>query len=91
MKNLQSFGSMKHYRDLIILIEHNKYLWRKISNILNNTRRDLHPWPVVHRATQVAEANKYAVQALKDTKLPEEAKILLRRGMETEFGFTFEA
>ena len=91
MKNIQSFGSIKHYRDLIILVEHNKYLWRKISNILNNTRRDLRPWAVVHRPTQVAEANKYAVQALKDTRMLDEAKILLKRGMETEFGFTFDA
>ena len=88
---LQSFGSNKHYGDLIRLIQHDKVLWKKVANLLNNIRRDLRPWAFVDRTNQIREARKYILRALKDTKLPDEVKCLVQRGIYTEFGInTFD-
>jgi len=90
MNNLESFGSIRHYRYLILRVKDNPYLWRKVAHILNKLRRDLHPWQVVDRATQLREGEKYATQALRDSKLPREVKIFMIMGMMSEFGFQFE-
>lgn len=91
MNHLESFGSIRHYRNLILTVKDNPYLWHKVARILNKLRRDLHPWQVVDRATQLHEGEKYAKQALKDTKLPRDVKIFLMLGIMSEFGFKFEA
>ena len=90
MNNIESFGSINHYRELILRIKDNKFLWRKVARILNKLRLDLRPWVVVDRATQLEVAKKYVIQALNDSVLPEDVKIFMKRGMESEFGFTFE-
>jgi hypothetical protein len=90
MTNLESFGSIKHYRSLILAVKDNKELWRKVANILNNLRRDTRPWPMVHRPTQLKVAEEYVVKALKDTRLPRDIKIYLIVGIMSEFGFKFE-
>ena len=90
MNHLESFGSIRHYRNLILSVKDNPYLWRKVARILNKLRRDLHPWQVVDRETQLREGEKYATQALKDSKLPRDVKIFLILGMMSEFGFTFD-
>jgi hypothetical protein len=90
MTNLESFGSIRHYKLLILRVKDDKILWRKVSNILNNLRRDLRPWQVVDRTNQLREGEKYAIQALRDTKLPRDVKIYMITGMMSEFGFTFE-
>jgi len=90
MTNLESFGSVRHYKRLIDRVKDNPYLWRKVANLLTNLRRDLHPWQVVDRATQLREGEKYAIQALRDTRLPREVKIYLIMGMMSEFNFKFE-
>lgn len=90
MNNLESFGSIKHYRSLILAVKDNPYLWHKVARILCKLRRDLHPWQVVDRETQLREGEKYATQALKDIKLPRDVKIFMILGMMSEFGFKFE-
>ena len=88
--NLESFGSIKHYRALILAVKDNPYLWHKVARIINKLRRDLHPWQVVDRTNQLREGEKYATQAMKDSKLPSEVKIFMIMGMMSEFGFKFE-
>jgi hypothetical protein len=90
MNNLESFGSIRHYRYLILRVKDNPYLWRKVAHILNKLRRDLHPWQVVDRVTQLREGEKYFNQALRDTKLPRDVKIFMIMGVMSEFGFKFE-
>jgi hypothetical protein len=87
--NLESFGSMKHYRALILSVKDNSYLWHKVARILCKLRRDLHPWTFVDRETQLREGQKYFTQALKDSKLPRDVKIFLMLGVMSEFGFKF--
>ena len=77
MINLESFGSIKHYRPLITRVKDNKHLWKKVAHILNKLRRDLRPWQVVHRETQLKEGEKYVIQALRDTRLPRDVKIYM--------------
>ena len=92
MKNtthLESFGTMAFYGQLINLVRLNKYQWRKVSRFLNKIRRQLHPWPHVDRETQRQVAYQSVLQSLKDTRLPEEVKSLLKKGMEYEFQFKF--
>jgi hypothetical protein len=91
MNHLESFGSIRHYRNLILTVKDNPYLWHKVARILNKLRRDLHPWNFVDRENQLREGEKYAKQALKDTKLPRDVKIFLMLGIMSEFGFKFEA
>ena len=86
MKQLESFGAIKHYRDLILLVQHDRYLWQKVAHILNKLRRHLHPWAFVDRTNQIKSAREYLLQALNDTKMPGEVKCLLQRGIYTEFG-----
>ena len=90
MTHLESFGAIKHYRELILRVENDKYLWHKVAHILNKLRRDLHPWQVVDRDNQRREAEKYAKQALKDTVIPSDVRDLMLQGMKSEFGFKFE-
>ena len=90
MNNLESFGSSRHYQYLILRVKDNPYLWHKVARILNKLRRDLHPWQVVDRATQLREGEKYATQALKDSRLPRDVKIYMIMGLMSEFGFKFD-
>jgi len=90
MNNLESFGSIRHYRYLILRVKDNKYLWHKVARIINKLRRDLHPWQVVDRTNQLREGEKYATQAMKDSKLPRDVKIFMIMGVMSEFGFQFE-
>jgi hypothetical protein len=90
MNNLESFGSIKHYKYLINRVKDNPYLWHKVARILNKLRRDLHPWNFVDRENQLREGKKYFTQSLKDSKLPRDVKIFLIIGVMSEFGFTFD-
>jgi hypothetical protein len=90
MKNLESFGSIRHYRYLINRVKDDKHLWQKVAHILNKLRRDLRPWQVVHRETQLKEGEKYFIQALKDSRLPKDVKFYLRWGVMLEFGFKLD-
>ncbi len=87
MKNLSSFGSLENYKEVISLVEHDKTLWRKVANLLNNTRRDLRPWPMVDRENQVKSVNQYIRKAFKDTKLPAGVVAALKLGINREFKF----
>ncbi len=89
--NLTSFGSLLIYYNLITMVSNNKYLWRKVANLLNNLRRDLRYWDFVDRDIQKKEAFKYIIKALKDTIMPNEVKEALKKGISIEFGYTFEA
>jgi hypothetical protein len=89
--HLESFGSMAFYGQLINLVRLDKYQWRKVSRFLNKIRRQLHPWPHIDRNVQLDVAYQSAVQSLKDTKLPDEIKSLLKKGLEYEFQFKFNA
>ena len=91
MNNLESFGAIRHYRNLILTVKDNPYLWHKVAHILNKLRRDLRPWPMVDRENQLREGEKYVTQALKDSKLPRDVKIFMILGIMSEFGFKFEA
>lgn len=90
-KHLESFGSFELYLDTIMLVEHDKYLWQKCANILNNLRRDLRVWEHIPREGQTKAAYAYVVKALVDTKLTEPVRVALKRGITNEFGFKFEA
>ena len=89
-KHLESFGSFELYLDCIMLVEHDKYLWRKCANILNNLRRDLRVWPHIAMENQVASAKSYLKKALVDTKMAEPVRVALKQGITNEFGFQFE-
>jgi hypothetical protein len=86
---LESFGSMAFYGNVINVVRHNREWWRKVSRMLNKLRRRLHPWPSVDRETQLAYAYKDIVQSLKDTRLPIDVIENLKKGMEYEFHFKF--
>lgn len=87
MKNLESFGSLDHYKEVITLVKDNKWQWRKVANLLNNIRRDLRPWDVVDRDTQKESVRQYIRKALKDTKLPAGVMAALKLGINREFGY----
>ena len=89
MKNPSSLGPLKFYRVLATVTKPNKHHWRKVSNVLNNTRRDLRPHYMVERSRQVMEAEKSTNQSMKDMKLPGEVKLALKLGMIQEFDFKF--
>jgi hypothetical protein len=84
-----SFGSIEHYIKVIPLVQYDKHLWRKVANIVNNVRRQMHPWPFVDKSLQFKEAKKYVEMALNDTKLPDNIKEALRDGLTNEFNFEF--
>ena len=105
MKNLESFGSIRHYKRLIDRVKDDRILWRKVANILNNVRYLLHisidnesqfrsgigDVAINYQEIRLRNGEEYAIQALRDTKLPREVKIYMIMGMMSEFGFTFES
>lgn len=86
-KQLESFGAIKHYRNLILLVEKNNNHWRKVANMLLTIRTILHPYSHIHPDNQRASAKEYAIQSLKDTKLPDHVKEELKKGINSEFKF----
>jgi hypothetical protein len=82
---LESFGTMTFYGQLINIVRHNKHHWRKVARFLQKIRRQLKPWPMVDPVAQHECAHDIIVQSLKDTKLPDEIKEALKYGMRFEF------
>jgi hypothetical protein len=87
--HLESFGTMAFYGQLINIVRHNKEWWRKVSRFLNKYRRQMHPWEHIDRNTQREQAYKDIIQSLRDTRLPDDVKDLLKKGLEYEFQFRF--
>ena len=91
MKTLhrESFGPASLYEQVIKSVERNKNYWRKVSNLLNNTRRYLISNSAIDPQLQIRAAEEYATQALTDTKLPDHVKSGVKAGMMKEFKFKF--
>jgi len=87
MKNLSSFGSLDNYNEVISLVKDDSVLWRKVANLLNNTRRDLRDWPMVDKTNQRESVKKYIRKAFTDTKLPAGVVAALKLGINREFKF----
>ena len=49
----------------------------------------MHPWEHIDRNTQREQAYKDIIQSLRDTRLPDDVKDLLKKGLEYEFQFRF--
>ena len=90
MTNLASFGPIELYRSLIMLVNRNNDHWRKVPSLINQVRRQMHPWQHIDKEGQFASAREYVIQALKDTKLPDNVKAAVKEGLALEFGFNFE-
>jgi hypothetical protein len=87
MKNVESFGPIKFYGNLIALTLSDRNSWRKVSNLLNYTRVIMTPREVIDPIAQRNSAFEYANQAIKDCKMPENIKSALKVGIKREFGF----
>jgi hypothetical protein len=90
MRHLESFGKLDLYLETISLVKHDRNLWRKVANILNNLRNQLRVWPHIAMENQVASAKQYLGKALVDTKMSEPVREALKIGINREFGFQFE-
>lgn len=90
MKHLESFGSKKHYAELIPLVENNKYLWRKVARILSKLRRQYLTYchPLI-REQQMERALVYVNQSILDTVMSAEVATALKLGLAREFEFVF--
>lgn len=88
--NLESFGPIRLYGQLITLVMNDKNSWRKVANILNYTRRIVTPRGFVDPENARRSAIEYATQAIKDCHMPDNVKAALKVGMNREFGFTLD-
>jgi hypothetical protein len=88
-KHPECFGVLAFYRDLIYLVNKDKHSHRKVARLLNRIRRQMKPYGHIARQTQFETAQNDTRQALKDTRLTNQVKQALMRGMQYEFRFKF--
>ena len=86
---LESLGKMSFYGNVTNIVMHDKEWWRKTARFLSKIRRQMKPWPMVDRNAQRECAYKDILQSLNDTRLPDDVKEYLKRGLEGEFQFKF--